>query len=106
MLKCFKCNHQKTRCIDSRDHGSYVRRRRECLKCGFRYSTCEVIEEAYQKIEDKSLLKFVKKQVQKFTYKGKSPRLIYETRLNKNLEIYGLELIKTYEKNRNPGRGL
>ncbi len=43
---CPVCYHQDTKVIDSRvaGDGLSIRRRRECLKCGFRYSTFEEIE--------------------------------------------------------------
>ncbi len=45
-MRCPKCHNQETKVIDSReiDEGSAIRRRRECLKCGFRFSTYEEIE--------------------------------------------------------------
>lgn len=45
-MKCPACNYPDTKVIDSRvgvDELS-IRRRRECLKCGFRFSTNEEIE--------------------------------------------------------------
>jgi transcriptional repressor NrdR len=45
-MKCPVCYHQDTKVVDSRvaGDGFSIRRRRECLKCGFRYSTYEEIE--------------------------------------------------------------
>ncbi len=45
-MRCAVCNHQDTKVIDSRisSDGVSVRRRRECEKCGFRFSTLEEIE--------------------------------------------------------------
>jgi transcriptional repressor NrdR len=45
-MKCPVCYYQDTKVIDSRvaSDGFSIRRRRECLKCGFRYSTYEEIE--------------------------------------------------------------
>ena len=45
-MKCPVCLHQDTRVVDSRVavNGFSIRRRRECLKCGFRFSTYEEIE--------------------------------------------------------------
>lgn len=44
-MKCPACNYQDTKVIDSRvaSDGLSIRRRRECLKCGFRFSTYEEI---------------------------------------------------------------
>ena len=45
-MKCPICYYQDTKVIDSRAaaDGLSIRRRRECLKCGFRFSTYEEIE--------------------------------------------------------------
>lgn len=45
-MKCPVCYHQDTKVVDSRvaTDGFSIRRRRECLKCGFRYSTYEELE--------------------------------------------------------------
>jgi transcriptional repressor NrdR len=45
-MKCPVCNYKETKVIDSRValDGINVRRRRECLKCGFRFSTYEEVE--------------------------------------------------------------
>lgn len=43
---CPACHYQDTKVVDSRaaSDGLSIRRRRECLKCGFRFSTYEEIE--------------------------------------------------------------
>lgn len=45
-MRCAVCSHKDTRVVDSRvaSDGASVRRRRECEKCGFRFSTNEEIE--------------------------------------------------------------
>lgn len=45
-MKCPVCYHADTKVVDSRvaSDGLSIRRRRECLKCGFRFSTYEEIE--------------------------------------------------------------
>jgi transcriptional repressor NrdR len=45
-MKCPICYFNDTKVVDSRvsTDGSSIRRRRECLKCGFRFSTYEEIE--------------------------------------------------------------
>lgn len=40
-MLCPKCNND-TKVIDSRADGWIVRRRRECLVCGFRFATSEL----------------------------------------------------------------
>ena len=45
-MYCAVCNHKDTKVVDSRvsSDGASVRRRRECEKCGFRFSTFEEVE--------------------------------------------------------------
>ena len=43
-MRCNKCSHEESRVIESRDTGSSIRRRRECSKCGSRYTTYERTE--------------------------------------------------------------
>ena len=61
-MKCPICYFEDTKVVDSRvaSDGFCIRRRRECLKCGFRYSTLEEME-----ILD---LTVVKRDGQKETY--------------------------------------
>ena len=46
-VKCASCNCEDTKVIDSRvsEEGSSIRRRRSCLKCGYRFTTYERLEE-------------------------------------------------------------
>lgn len=41
---CSSCEKGETQVTDSRDAGRAIRRRRECLKCGYRFTTFERIE--------------------------------------------------------------
>ena len=45
-MKCCYCGHLESKVIDSRptDEGGSIRRRRECLRCGKRFTTYEIIE--------------------------------------------------------------
>jgi transcriptional repressor NrdR len=43
-LQCPACQHDESKVVDSRDAGDSIRRRRECLACGHRYTTFERIE--------------------------------------------------------------
>ncbi len=46
-LNCAKCNHKNSRVLDSRpfENGNTIRRRRECERCHFRFTTFERKEE-------------------------------------------------------------
>ena len=44
-MKCLYCGYADSKVIDSRETGdNSIRRRRECLKCGKRWTTYETIE--------------------------------------------------------------
>ena len=45
-MKCPFCNYQDSKVVDSRptDEGTSIRRRRECLQCGKRFTTYETVE--------------------------------------------------------------
>lgn len=45
-MRCLKCGCQEDKVIDSRSSrdGSTIRRRRECLRCGYRFTTYEEIQ--------------------------------------------------------------
>ena len=46
-MKCIYCEHPESKVVDSRptDEGTVIRRRRECLKCGKRFTTYEKVEQ-------------------------------------------------------------
>jgi len=45
-MRCPVCNHEESKVVDSRlsADGTAIRRRRECEKCGYRFSTLEEAE--------------------------------------------------------------
>ena len=45
-MRCAKCGCEESKVIDSRstDDDTSIRRRRECIKCGYRFTTYERIE--------------------------------------------------------------
>ncbi len=43
-MLCPLCKKSDTRVLDSRDEDSFVRRRRECIRCTYRFTTFEKIE--------------------------------------------------------------
>ncbi len=46
---CPYCNNENSKVIDSRDSGDSIRRRRECLRCGLRFTT-------YERVQTRALL--------------------------------------------------
>lgn len=51
-MRCPFCGHLESKVVDSRSskEGDSIRRRRECLRCGRRYTTYERIEEVAQMV--------------------------------------------------------
>ena len=45
-MKCMYCGYTESKVVDSRssDEGNSIRRRRECLNCGRRFTTYETVE--------------------------------------------------------------
>ena len=45
-MRCPKCGSSQDKVIDSREarEGHAIRRRRECMKCTFRFTTYEIVE--------------------------------------------------------------
>ena len=45
-MRCMYCGHQDSKVVDSRstEDGTAIRRRRECLACGRRFTTYEKVE--------------------------------------------------------------
>ena len=44
-MRCPECGDEESKVIDSRPTENKVRRRRECIRCGYRFTTYEIIEE-------------------------------------------------------------
>ena len=43
-MKCIYCGNEESKVLDSRSSDDSIRRRRECLKCGRRFTTYEAVE--------------------------------------------------------------
>ncbi|MFQ3308005.1 MAG: transcriptional repressor NrdR [Candidatus Nanohaloarchaea archaeon] len=52
-MKCIYCGHGKTKVVDTRDTAQKTRRRRECKKCGRRFTTYETAETFDIQVEKK-----------------------------------------------------
>lgn len=74
-MLCPNC-HKDSKVTDSRDDGKTIRRRRECLKCGHRFTTYERIEQPKLFVikRDKSLQPFDQNKL------AKGIRLCFEKR--------------------------
>ena len=54
-MKCPFCGYLEDKVVDSREsrEGESIRRRRECLKCGRRFTTYERIDEIPDAVKEK-----------------------------------------------------
>lgn len=101
-MKCFNCHHLDTKVIDSRltNQDFAVRRRRECLKCGFRFSTLEEVE-----IFDLTVVKqnqnreiYNKEKVEKGLKKALEKRQISDEKFKKLVNQIEIDLQKLKKK--------
>lgn len=53
-MKCPVCNGSSKN-LETRQSGTKIRRRKECLKCGVRFSSYELIDTEFQDLMDKNL---------------------------------------------------
>ena len=60
-MLCLKCGCEESKVVDSRNvvETNAIRRRRECLNCGKRYTTYEKIERIYPEKEKTINKKYV-----------------------------------------------
>ena len=49
-MVCPRCKSTQLRCVDSRPVNGTVKRRRRCMKCGYRFSTVEVHAADFEKL--------------------------------------------------------
>ena len=52
-MNCPFCGHTETRVLDSRPHDERIRRRRECLGCGKRFTTYEAVDRPMLMVQKK-----------------------------------------------------
>lgn len=97
-MNCPNCQFEDTKVLDSRpvEDGSAIRRRRECEKCGFRFSTYEEIE-----ILDLSIIKkdgrkelFSKEKLERGIRRALEKRQHDEDTLRKLVSAVELEIQK------------
>lgn len=55
-MQCPRCKAYGLSCKDSRPDGETIRRRRQCLNCGYRFTTYEISTEDYAKLKNNEAL--------------------------------------------------
>ena len=103
-MRCPKCGCQDDKVIDSRAsrEGATIRRRRECNKCGYRFTTYEEIERAglfvvkrddrREEFSKEKLLSGIKKACQKRPISPKAIKDMVERIVNEVTDKYEREV--------------
>ncbi|MFC1801284.1 transcriptional regulator NrdR [Nanoarchaeota archaeon] len=82
-MRCIYCSSPETKVLDSRMADSYVRRRRECLKCSKRFTTYEKAQAELIVIKkDNSKQTFEKNKIKSGLIKACNKRPISEEDIN------------------------
>ena len=86
-MQCPSCRYEDTAVIDSRESedGNSIRRRRECIKCQYRYTT-------YERMETRNLLVLKKNGTRELFDVGKLARGIYKAFEKRDVEKEKIEL--------------
>lgn len=89
-MKCPKCKSDDTKVVDSREttEGNAIRRRRECEKCEFRFTTFEQIETANFLVEKKGGVResYSREKVEKGIWKACEKRPVTEEQISKMID--------------------
>lgn len=100
-MNCPFCNNSETKVVDSREtnEGKITRRRRECLKCGLRFSTYEEVELLNVTIlkKDGSRVEYDKSKIEAGIKKALEKRPISEEKVSKLMREIEYE-IRSLEK--------
>src|ERR1051326_4385636 len=104
LMRCPKCGCQDDKVIDSRSsrEGATIRRRRQCLACGFRFTTYEEVERGglfvlkrdnrREEFSKEKLMSGVKKACQKRPISSKTIEEIVEKIVNEVTDKYEREV--------------
>lgn len=100
-MMCPFCRHDETKVIDSRTSQDYsIRRRRECLRCGRRFTTNEKIEEAPLKVikKDNSRVPFDREKIRAGLEKACYKRPISAETIERIIADIVADLYDNYER--------
>lgn len=84
-MRCPYCSHTKSKVTDKRDSPTGIRRRRECLKCGKRFTTYENIEKnkLYIIKKDGTREEFNREKLERGIERAFEKRLISQEKIQK-----------------------
>ncbi|MFO1023246.1 MAG: transcriptional regulator NrdR [Planctomycetales bacterium] len=100
-MMCPFCRRDETKVIETRASEDFeIRRRRECLRCGRRYTTYERIEESPVKVikKDGSRVPFDREKIRRGLEKACYKRPISQEQLEKIISEVESEIYRNFEK--------
>ncbi|NOX53799.1 MAG: transcriptional repressor NrdR [Planctomycetes bacterium] len=100
-MMCHYCQHGETKVVDSRETEPFVvRRRRECLQCGRRFTTYEKIEESPVKVikKDGSRVPFDREKIRIGLEKACYKRPISEDQIEAIVSQIEIDIYDNFER--------
>lgn len=100
-MKCPYCRHDETKVIDSRVSQEFaIRRRRECLQCGRRFTTYEKIEETPVKVikKDGSRVPFDREKIRAGLEKACYKRPISDDQIERIICDVEAEVYESFDR--------
>ena len=84
-MYCPYCSHKESKVTDKRESPEGIRRRRECLKCGKRFTTYEKVslEDIYVIKKDKRREKFSREKLENGIHKAFEKRPVEKNKIDK-----------------------
>ncbi|MBR9701748.1 transcriptional repressor NrdR [Candidatus Pacearchaeota archaeon] len=99
-MDCLYCSNESSKVTDKRKSPEGVRRRRECLKCGKRFTTYEKSSQNnfYIIKKDKSREKFNREKLEKGIFKAFEKRPVPKEKIDKMINIIEEQLRRKGKK--------
>jgi len=100
-MNCIYCRHDETKVIDSRLADPFViRRRRECLRCGRRYTTHEIVEQGMLKVikKDGTRVPFDREKIRVGLEKACWKRPVSDEQIDAIINAVEADIYDNYER--------
>ncbi len=99
-MDCPYCSHKESKVTDKRESLDSTRRRRECLKCGKRFTTYEkaVLEDIYVIKKDSRREKFSREKLENGIHKAFEKRPVEKNKIDKIINEIEEQIRKTGKK--------
>lgn len=99
-MLCPECKKSDTKVLDSRDESRFVRRRRECLKCKYRFTTYERIESPKIQVVKRDLVieKYQRSKLSKGIYLALEKRPVTRDQIETMIDDIEYEISKLKTK--------